>query len=191
MPIVQLGDYHEGRERLARVDSSGALKSIPTEHSNIHHGYAFNFWHIETLVDDEVKYLHISTGSLEVHLKEVDIQAEGEDTLVCFFHKLDVALSATPEQRKVHNSNENSTRIPELKVYLNSTATGEEEDKCWRRWYLFGSEGVGQRSGSSAVGTNWEKILAPNSDYILRFQRPGKTGTFKVAIEARGYERAV
>ena len=182
---VNIADLAE----LSHDNHSGAVIEISRDHAKIHEGLAFVTCHEFVMTADAPLYCHFTTGEMAVHLKNRDLETNNTNTVFEIWKDQTVVPNGTPELLLPRKSNLLSDLVSGCVFRLNSVVTIDEApEKVVCRMKVYGAELVGVRVQGGPAAADWEIILKPNTDYVIRVHRPGETGTGKLRMELRWYE---
>jgi len=173
------------------LDPSGSLTQIDHNHSQIHRGNAFEMdTDRMTLTGDTAVRIHMQTGSKHMHLKQVEIVTKDDkDVYVRFYRDPTVSLDGDPEEIPSANSRDDVAVDAGTKFYTNSDITAVGDVIPGRRFWVPGQDLIGQSVSKGGAGMSWEKVFAPNSDYVLELQREtGATESGTVRVRLLWYE---
>jgi len=177
------------------LDPIGDASSVIIhEHTQIHRGNGFDMdTGVLELSGDTPTYIHVVTGSKHVHLKRIDITiSDNTDMYIRFYKNPTVTLDPTPQELPVANVREDSAVVSGTKFYTNSSITAVGTAIPGYEFWLPGEQLIGQSISKGGVETYWEKIFAPNTDYVIELVREtGATGSGKVQLILHWYELTI
>ena len=171
----------DGKAGAIVVSRESEVINIDRVHHEIHEGCMYDF-HTEDLDLDNAENLDtlIVTGSKEAH---ITIDAEASGGRVAAFIYRDVTVSANGTEIVARNRNQNFPDAAVTKIYAGPTVTSIGTELV-KRQILASSQGVAKIS--SAIRPSAERVLKPNTKYLLR--QTSTADNIIVTIDAIFYE---
>lgn len=148
-----------------KFDDTGALTTIDYPHHEIHEGNTWAF-HYENLTPASgvSVYLHIKTGASSPHMV-LEFEAVGGTLAINISEGATVATAGTVIAMNNRNRNYTTT-LSTLVAYTGSTFTTVGTVIATRCLLATASA---QAKTSSAIREGGERILKPNTDYVITF----------------------
>ena len=151
---------------------SGSTRVITNLHSHIHNYEAYSISEIDTLANNEKIIICIYTGSIEFHLKSVNVWAEGSPNLAFLIENLDTIRMSndtlTPQNRNRDDNLDNSL-FPSGCIVTDSVDTAGIGTNLIPT-YFGGGSGIGQATFAGAAGSEIEWMWGDEQYIIIGFQ---------------------
>lgn len=161
------------------------IPTIESDHQWIHEGRTFSLGYEFTLSGATPQYLHLVLDK-PIHLHGVKIVCELDDNLITLLQDPVMNLDASPDEVPFLNNNRMIPNNSVAKAYSNSTYVSGGTVLCGHHIYGVEGRGAFQPVGGFSEGP-WEWVLNPAYEYAFKVERPGETGTAKVALELMYY----
>jgi hypothetical protein len=166
------------------ADRSGGAVIVDLEHHRIHRGQAFQFIAFPVLDGTTPAYRLFRTGSKVLHFKEIVATSEKTDFVLELYEGPTISNTGTEVNNKI-SFNRISNEDCELTIFTSPTVTAD--GFLLDKYYLPGGEAPGGNFSGESQSSEWEFVLKPNTDYLIKGYRITGTGTNQVLVKYRWY----
>jgi hypothetical protein len=166
------------------TDLSRSRIVIELEHSKIHYAQAYQLQSFVEYTGITPRFRLFRTGNRVVHFKEVRISSQAPDFLFQLFENPTITALGTEEPITPYNR---ATLPDPCGCATYSMPTVTDNGLLIDTYYLPGGTGTGQTTSGDSQGAEWEFVLRPNTDYLLRGQRLSGTGTTRALFKYKWY----